>query len=100
MFEFGDGGQHCDHESGHNVALGSQTVAILVNGVEAGKGWKRELTHHEVVEPTHLKTISQIGSLPQVRMKIKNENKTTTYCRSCLITSSSSTFTTTRPKDF
>ena len=29
MFESRDGGQHCDHESGHDVALGSQTVAIL-----------------------------------------------------------------------
>ena len=41
MFEFRDGGQHCDHESGHDVALGSQTVAILES---RSRSWKRMKT--------------------------------------------------------
>ena len=37
-----------------------------------------------VVEPTHLKNISQIGNLPQTEVKIKR-NETTTVCANMAI---------------
>ena len=42
MFEFRDGGQHCDHESGHDVALGSPKVVTFLS--QRSRSWKRMKT--------------------------------------------------------